>query len=84
VADASLSASTNALFSSAVDRKSSSDSLVLSPPAPASRDDGDESARNKNLRPFIAQVIEEVLGELETTHEDVAREAKEHIHSSYV
>lgn len=88
VIDASLSASTNALFSSAVERQGtsrqgSSDSLVMSPPAAPSRDEGDES-RNKNLRPFIAQVIDEVLGELETTHEDVAKEAKEHIHSSYV
>jgi translation initiation factor eIF-2B subunit beta len=88
VADTTLSPSTNALFASAVDgrvasRQGSSDSLVMSPNAAPSRDEGDDS-RNKNLRPFIAQVIDEVLGELETTHEDVAKDAKEHIHSSYV
>ena len=78
--DTSLSPATNALFTSpASDNRESSASPVLSP-----QEEADESARNKNLRPFIAQVIDEVLGELETTHDDVAKEAKEHIHSSYV
>jgi translation initiation factor eIF-2B subunit beta len=84
VADASLSAATNSLFASAVDRKGSSDSLSFTPPAMTPRDEMDDATRSKNLRPFIAQVIEEVLGELETTHDDVAKDAKEHIHSSYV
>lgn len=79
VGDASLSPATNALFTSAADIRESSASPVLSP-----QEEADESARNKNLRPFIAQVIDEVLGELETTHDDVAKEAKEHIHSSCV
>jgi translation initiation factor eIF-2B subunit beta len=84
VADASLSAATNSLFAAAVDRKGSSDSLALTPPVMTPRDEVDEATRSKNLRPFISQVVDEVLGELETTHDDVAKEAKEHIHSSYV
>lgn len=80
VGDTSLSAATNALFTSPADRRGSTDDLIGSPKG----DDVEESTRNKNLRPFIAQVIDEVLGELETTHDDVAKEAKEHIHSSCV
>lgn len=34
------------------------------------------------LKPVLIQAIDEVIGELETTHEEVARGAKEHIHSS--
>lgn len=34
------------------------------------------------LKPVLIQAIDEVVGELETTHEEVARGAKEHIHSS--
>jgi translation initiation factor eIF-2B subunit beta len=82
VADASLSAATNSLFAAAVDRKGSSDSLAYTPPAMTPREEVDEATRSKNLRPFISQVVDEVLGELETTHDDVAKEAKEHIHSS--
>jgi translation initiation factor eIF-2B subunit beta len=84
VADASLSAVTNSLFAEAVNRKGSSDSLIASPPVMTPRDEVDDATRSKNLRPFISQVIEEVLGELETTHDDVAKDAKEHIHSSCV
>jgi translation initiation factor eIF-2B subunit beta len=36
------------------------------------------------LKPVLIQAIDEVIGELETTHEDVARGAKEHIHSAEV
>ncbi|GMK56545.1 hypothetical protein CspeluHIS016_0303850 [Cutaneotrichosporon spelunceum] len=36
------------------------------------------------LKPILIQAIDEVIGELETTHEDVARGAKEHIHSGEV
>lgn len=36
------------------------------------------------LKPVLIQAIDEVIGELETTHEDVARGAKEHIHSGEV
>jgi translation initiation factor eIF-2B subunit beta len=36
------------------------------------------------LKPVLVQAIDEVINELETTHEDVARGAKEHIHSSEV
>jgi translation initiation factor eIF-2B subunit beta len=34
------------------------------------------------LKPVLVQAIEEVVGELETTHEDVAKGAREHVHSS--
>ena len=41
----------------------------------------EEFARQSaKLRPVLLQAIEEVIGELETTHEDVAKGAKEHIH----
>jgi translation initiation factor eIF-2B subunit beta len=33
------------------------------------------------LKPVLIQAIEEVIGELETVYEDVARGAREHIHS---
>ena len=79
-----LSPGSNALFAAAVDRKGSSDSLVATPPAMTPREEVDDSTRSKNLRPFISQVVEEVLEELESTHDDVAKDAKEHIHSSYV
>jgi hypothetical protein len=84
----SFSPTTNLLFAAAVDRngdrKGSSDSLVSTPPAMTPREEVDDATRSKNLRPFISQVVEEVLEELESTHDDVAKDAKEHIHSSYV
>jgi translation initiation factor eIF-2B subunit beta len=36
------------------------------------------------LKPVLIQAIDEVVGELETTHDDVAKGAREHIHSSSV
>lgn len=45
----------------------------------------DEFARQASkLKPVLIQAIDEVINELETTHEDVARGAREHIHSSEV
>jgi translation initiation factor eIF-2B subunit beta len=38
--------------------------------------------QSAKLKPVLLQAIEEVMGELETTHEDVAKGAREHIHSS--
>jgi translation initiation factor eIF-2B subunit beta len=44
---------------------------------------GEDFARQAGrLKPILIQAIEEVVGELETTHEDVAKGAREHIHSS--
>lgn len=49
------------------------------------RADSDEFMRQSaKLKPVLIQAIEEVVGELETTHEDVAKGAREHIHSSCV
>lgn len=50
----------------------------------STRDEAEDATRARNLRPFVSQVIDEVLGELDTTHDDVAKEANEHIHSSCV
>lgn len=45
--------------------------------------DSDEFMKHSaKLKPLLIQAIEEVVGELETTHEDVAKGAREHIHSS--
>ncbi|WVQ84436.1 hypothetical protein IAT38_006588 [Cryptococcus sp. DSM 104549] len=40
--------------------------------------------QSAKLKPVLIQAIEEVVGELETTHEDVGKNAKEHIHSSEI
>jgi len=48
-----------------------------------SRQDSEEFMKQSSkLKPVLIQAIEEVVGELETTHEDVAKGAREHIHSS--
>lgn len=45
--------------------------------------EGDDFMKQSaKLKPVLIQAIEEVVGELETTHEDVAKGAREHIHSS--
>lgn len=50
-----------------------------------SRADSEEFMKQSaKLKPVLLQAIEEVMGELESTHEDVAKGAKEHVHSSYV
>lgn len=50
-----------------------------------SRADSEEFMKQSSkLKPVLIQAIDEVVGELETTHEDVAKGAKEHVHSSYV
>ncbi|KAI9638758.1 uncharacterized protein MKK02DRAFT_21665, partial [Dioszegia hungarica] len=40
--------------------------------------------QSAKLKPVFLQAIEEVMGELETTHEDVAKGAREHVHSSEI
>lgn len=49
------------------------------------RTESDEFMKQSSkLKPVLIQAIEEVVGELETTHEDVAKDARELIQSSYV
>jgi len=49
------------------------------------RVDSDEFMKQSGkLKPVLIQAIEEVVNELETTHDDVAKGAREHIHSAYV
>ena len=74
-----LSVATTSLFISPT-RGSSMDN-----PSGASfgRADSEEFMRQSSkLKPVLIQAIDEVVGELETTHEDVAKGAKEHVHSS--
>ncbi|WRT69806.1 uncharacterized protein IL334_006797 [Kwoniella shivajii] len=50
-----------------------------------SRIDSEEFMKHSaKLKPVLIQAIDEVVGELETTHEDVAKGAREHIHSSEI
>jgi len=52
--------------------------------APMSRGDSEEFMKQSSkLKPVFIQAIDEVVGELETTHEDVAKGAKEHVHSTW-
>jgi len=46
------------------------------------RERDDFMKQSGKLKPVLIQAIEEVVNELETTHEDVARGAREHIHSA--
>ena len=43
---------------------------------------GEFMKQSAKLKPVLIQAIDEVVGELETTHEDVAKGAREHIQSS--
>jgi hypothetical protein len=54
--------------------------VVMSTNAQQKYDSEEFARQSAKLRPVLLQAIEEVIGELETTHEDVARGAKEHIH----
>ena len=84
-----LSASTSSLFTSPT-RSSSIDGLNGGSGSPGpnpvgimSRADSDDFMKQSaKLKPVLIQAIDEVVGELETTHEDVAKGAREHIHSS--
>ncbi|WVF68378.1 hypothetical protein IAT40_003143 [Kwoniella sp. CBS 6097] len=80
--DMSLSASTSSLFASPTR------GVIPETPGvggPLSRMDSDEFMRHSaRLKPVLIQAIDEVVGELETTHEDVAKGAREHIHSSEI
>lgn len=62
-------------------RASSSDELAAR--GILSRADSEEFMRQSGkLKPVLMQAVDEVVGELETTHDDVAKGAKEHVHSS--
>ncbi len=78
-----LSASTSSLFTSPT-RGNLMDSLNgMNGIAPMSRGDSEEFMKQSSkLKPVFIQAIDEVVGELETTHEDVAKGAKEHVHST--
>ncbi|RXK36599.1 translation initiation factor eIF-2B subunit beta [Tremella mesenterica] len=47
-------------------------------------DSGEFMRQSGKLKPVLLQAIEEVQGELESTHEDVAKGAREHIHGSEI
>ena len=38
--------------------------------------------QSAKLKPVLVQAVEEIIGELESTHDDVAKGAREHVHSS--
>ncbi|WWC95717.1 hypothetical protein V866_002583 [Kwoniella sp. B9012] len=74
--DMQLSQSTNSLFTR--------HNNVPETPG-INRIDSDEFMKHSaKLKPVLIQAIDEVVGELETTHEDVAKGAREHIHSSEI
>lgn len=78
-----LSANTSALF--APPRvMSSMQNEAAQAQAAASAQAADFARQANKLKPVLIQAIDEVVNELETTHEDVARGAREHIHSSEV
>ncbi|ORX37593.1 putative eukaryotic translation initiation factor 2B subunit 2 [Kockovaella imperatae] len=52
--------------------------------AAASIENEEFMRQSAKLKPIFIQAIEEVIGELETTHDDVAKGAREHIHSAEV
>ena len=77
-----LSISTTSLFTSPT-RTSSVETLNGIGDGLLSRADTEEFMKQSSkLKPVLIQAIDEVIGELETTHEDVAKGAKEHVHSS--
>ncbi|WWC92671.1 uncharacterized protein L201_007630 [Kwoniella dendrophila CBS 6074] len=87
--DLQLSQSTNNLFT----RNNSSNGYPpetpgvssITPNYNTSKIDSEEFMKQSSkLKPVLIQAIDEVVGELETTHEDVAKGAKEHIHSSEI
>ncbi|KAL7423889.1 GCD complex subunit gcd7 [Cryptotrichosporon argae] len=81
-----LSASTSSLFTSPSAARERGDSPGLSSEERAeyAMEREDFLRQSGKLKPVLIQAIEEVVGELETTHEDVAKGAREHIHSSEV
>ncbi|WVR07952.1 hypothetical protein IAU60_004995 [Kwoniella sp. DSM 27419] len=85
--DMSLSASTSSLFASPTPTRGVVPETpgVGGPSGQLSRMDSEEFMKHSaRLKPLLIQAIDEVVGELETTHEDVAKGAKEHIHSSEI
>ncbi|OCF34355.1 translation initiation factor eIF-2B subunit beta [Kwoniella heveanensis CBS 569] len=83
----SFSASTSSLFASPTKGiiPPETPGVGVGTGGPLSRMDSDEFMRHSaRLKPVLIQAIDEVVGELETTHEDVAKGAREHIHSSEI
>ena len=84
-----LSASTLSLFSSPgmpsrLGSAGATGLSIRSSPAPAPADDEDFLRQGGKLKPVLLQAIEEVINELETTHEDVSKRAREHINAESV
>ena len=84
-----LSTSTSSLFVTPTKNESTDDITRQIPLATSSsggvlsrQGSDDFMKQSAKLKPVLIQAIEEVVGELETTHEDVAKGAREHIHSS--
>nr|XP_018260123.1 translation initiation factor eIF-2B subunit beta [Kwoniella dejecticola CBS 10117]OBR82281.1 translation initiation factor eIF-2B subunit beta [Kwoniella dejecticola CBS 10117] len=78
--DLQLSQSTNNLFTRTPETPGTAGGM-----AALNRIESDEFMKHSaKLKPVLIQAIDEVVGELETTHEDVAKGAREHIHSSEI
>ncbi|KAK4689889.1 translation initiation factor eIF-2B subunit beta, partial [Tremellales sp. Uapishka_1] len=90
VLDFSLSPSTSSLFAAPNGSSPSSPNLKAAATATAAEigfftEAKDEFMKQSSkLKPVLIQAIDEVVNELETTHEDVARGAREHVHSSEI
>lgn len=81
-----FSASTNSLFATPPGHRGSRSGPLDADEweAQQARENAEFARQAGKLKPVLIQAIDEVINELETTHEDVARGAKEHIHSSEV
>ncbi|TXT13005.1 hypothetical protein VHUM_01406 [Vanrija humicola] len=82
-----FSASTNSLFATPLGHRGSRSGTLVDADeweAQQAREGAEFARQAGKLKPVLIQAIDEVIGEVETTHEDVARGAKEHIHSSEV
>ncbi|WWC73822.1 uncharacterized protein I206_107794 [Kwoniella pini CBS 10737] len=86
--DIQLSQSTNNLFTRIPETPGSVSNYNIGSaggPGGLNRIDSEEFMKHSaKLKPVLIQAIDEVVGELETTHEDVAKGAREHIHSSEI
>lgn len=80
---------------SVLDLPSSTGSLFMNPLSPVRgnsmedlfsirKDSGDDRRKASEQRAVFLQAIEEVIGGLEDVHDEVAKEARDHIHSSCV
>ncbi|WVO14995.1 hypothetical protein L204_102638 [Cryptococcus depauperatus] len=73
------SANTINLFSASTVGKGSSGATT-----PRVDSESEFMKQSAKLKPLLIQAIEEVVDELESTHEDVAKGAREHVHSSEI